>query len=169
MKKEILFGYRLSNADCCEYGDDDGFSIIIYKDGTAMYTTYIVSDIINKCKKFRISNETVTEIRSNIDKNKKKISALNKDIDNGSCDGVFNIFIFGKKKISALNIEEHNIKTLSLINPKYYIEYHSVIIQENIIIKIFKEICSILRKNHAIRLDLNSIKIPLWLFINRLK
>lgn len=169
MEKEILFGYRSSSADCCEYGvDDDGFSFIIYKDGSATYSTYVVSNITKKHKTLKLSEQTVKEITSIIDKNKKKISALDKDIDNGSDDGDFNIFTFGKKKISTLNIEEHDIKMTKLNNPRYFIEYHHVMLQENIIMKIFKEICAILRKNHAIKLDLFSAKIPIWLFINKL-
>lgn len=165
MKKEILFGYRLSSADCCEYGvDDDGFSFVIYKDGNATYSTYIVENITKKHRTLKISAKTVREIISIIDKNKKEISSLDKDIDNGSDDGVFNIFTFGKKTISTLNIDEHDIKMTMLNNPRYFMEYHHVMVQENIIMKIFKEICVILRKNHAIRLDLNSAKIPIWLF-----
>lgn len=164
MKKEILFKYRLGNASDCTDGDDDGFSFIIYKDGNATYSTYIVENIIKKHKTFKISTKTVREIISIIDKNKKEISSLDKDIDNGSCDGDFNIFTFGNKTISTLNIDEHDIKMTVLNNPRYFIEYYHVMVQENIIMKIFKEICAVLRKNHAIRLDLYSAKIPIWLF-----
>lgn len=169
MEKEILFEYRSGNASDCAEGDDDGFSFIIYKDGSATYSTYIVSNITKKHKIFKVSEQTVKEITSIIDKNKKEISTLDKDIDNGSDDGDFNDFTFGNKTIFTLNIEENDIKMIKLNNPRYFIEYYHVMLQENIIMKIFKEICAILRKNHAIRLDLCSAKIPIWLFINRIK
>ncbi|MDE6426831.1 MAG: hypothetical protein K2K89_11970 [Ruminococcus sp.] len=162
-KTKILFGYRTSNASCCTDGDDDGFLFEIYSDGTGIYNKYIVENIITKSRKFKVSDKTVSEINAILDKYKKKISALNKNIWNNSDDGCFNIFQFRKKKINTLNIEEHDIP--SLANPAYYIKYHHVIMQENIIMKIFKEICSVLRKNHAIRLKLESVFIPLWLFI----
>ncbi len=164
LENKILFSYRTSNADCCTEGDDDGFLLAIYDDGTAVYNKYVVENTIAKSRKFKVSDKTVSEISAVLDKYKKKISALDRDIDNGSCDGDFNIFTFRNKKISTLNIDEHDTKIISMMNPTYYIKYHHVIVQENIIIKIFKEICAILRKNHAIRLKLESVFIPIWIF-----
>ena len=161
-KIKILFGYRTSNADCCTYGDDDGFLFEIYSNGTGIYNEYVVEDVITKSRHFRVSDRTVTEINVILDKYKKKIFLLDKNIDNGSDDGCFNMFQFRKKKINTLNIEEHNIPYLA--NPAYYIKYHHIIIQENLIMKIFKEICSVLMKNYAIRLKLESVFIPFWLF-----
>lgn len=165
--KKILFGYRLSNADCCEDGvDDDGFSLDIYNDGTALYQTYVFSDIPKKSRKFKVSDRTVSEINTILDRYNNKISGLDKSLDNNSvCDGVFNKFIFRGKKITTFDICEHNIKLIAVVNPEYFIKYHKVMVQENIIMRIFREICSVLRKNHAIRLKLESVFIPLWLFI----
>lgn len=165
MKNKILFGYRLSSADCCEDGvDDDGFLFVIYNDGTAIYNKYVVQDTITKSRKFRVSDQTVREISAVLDKHKKKISALDKDIDNGSCDGDFNIFQFRKKKISTLNIDFNNIEEIKKSNYSYYKEYYNVMVQENIIMKIFKEICAILRKNFII-LRLENVFIPFWIFM----
>ncbi|MDE6670627.1 MAG: hypothetical protein K2K16_00370 [Ruminococcus sp.] len=157
-KTKILFGYRISNAECCTYGDDDGFLFEIYNDGTGIYNKYVVENVITKSRYFKVSDKTVTEINVVLDKYKNKIRLLSKNIDNGSDDGCFNIFQFRKKKINTLNIDEHEIS--SLANPVYYIKYHHVIMQENLIMKIFNEICSVLRKNHAIRLKLESVFIP---------
>ncbi|MDE6835085.1 MAG: hypothetical protein K2J39_12695, partial [Ruminococcus sp.] len=49
-KTKILFGYRISNAECCTYGDDDGFLFEIYSDGTGIYNKYIVEDVIIKSR-----------------------------------------------------------------------------------------------------------------------
>lgn len=163
-KTNILFGYRLGNASCCTDGDDNGFLFEIYSDGTGIYNKYIVPNTITKSRKFKVSDKTVSEINAIFDKYKKKISALDKNIDNGSCDGCFNIFNFNGKIMRTLNIDEHNTKLTAVMNPKYYMKYHHVIVQENQIMKIFKEICAVLRKNHAIRLKLESAFIPLWLF-----
>lgn len=165
--KKILFGYRLSSADCCEDGvDDDGFSLDIYNDGTALYQEYVFSDILKKCGKFKVSDKTISEINSIFDRYDNKISRLDKSLNNNSVyDGVFNEFIFRGKKITSSDICEHKIKLIAIINPEYFIKYHKIMIQENIIMKIFREICSVLRKNHAIRFKLESAFIPLWLFI----
>lgn len=164
--KKILFGYRLSSADCCEDGvDDDGFSLDIYNDGTALYQAYVFNDIPKKCRKFKVSDRTVSEINAILDRYNNKISGLDKSLDNGSDDGTFSTFTFRGKKITTLNIEEHNIKLTAVVNPEYFIKYHKVMVQENIIMRIFREICSVLRKNHAIRLKLESVFIPMWLFI----
>lgn len=69
--KKILFGYRLSSADCCTYGDDDGFLFVIYTDGTAIYNKYIVPDTIVNSRKFKVSDKTVSEINAIFDKYKK--------------------------------------------------------------------------------------------------
>ena len=164
LKNEILFGYRLGNADCCTEGDDDGFLFVIYNDGTAIYNKYVVHDIVTRSRRFKVSNKTISEINSVLDRYKKKISAFDTDIDNGSYDGDFNIFTFRNKKINTLNIEEHNIKETTIRNPKYLKEYYNVMVQENKIMNIFKKICAILWKNHAIRMKLESLFIPFWLF-----
>ncbi|MCM1506116.1 MAG: hypothetical protein NC177_03125 [Ruminococcus flavefaciens] len=167
--KKILFGYRLSNADCCTYGDDDGFLFAIYVDGTAIYNKYVVEDTIVKSRKFKVSDRTVSEINAILDRYNNKIFRLKKNLDNGSYDGTFSIFTFRSKEITTLNIEEHNIKLTAVVNPEYFIKYRKVMIQENIIMKIFREICAVLRKNHAIRLKLESVFIPLWLYIEESK
>lgn len=163
MEKEILFGYRLSNADCYTDGDDDGFLFAIYRDGTAIYNKYVVPNTVKRSRKFKVSNKTVSEIITILDKYKKKISEFDTDIDNGSCDGDFNKFIFDGKKITTLNICE-DMEFIFLFNPADYIKHYHVIRQEKQIIRIFKEICVVLRKNHAIHLRLESVSIPFWLF-----
>lgn len=163
MEKEILFSYRLSNADCCIDGDDDGFLFSIYSDSTAIYNKYVVENTIVKSRKFKVSNRTVSEIRGIIDRNKRKILSFDKNIDNGSCDGNFNKFIFAGKKIITLNICE-DIEFIFLFNAADYIKHYRVIRQEKQIIRIFGEICAVLRKNHAIRLKLENVFIPIWLF-----
>lgn len=163
IKKRILFGYRLSNASCCTYGDDDGFLFAVYEDGTAIYNKYIVPDTVKRSRNFRLSDMTVSEIRNIIDINKRKIMSFDKDIDNGSCDGDFNEFIFDGKKISTLNICD-DMEFIFLFNPADYIKHYHVIRQEKQIIRIFREICAVLRKNHAIRLKLEDVFISFWIF-----
>lgn len=172
MNNDILFSYRLGNADCCKDGDDDGFLFVIYSDGTAIYNKYVVHDNVKRSRKFKVSNKTVSEISTVLDKYERAIFEFDTDIDNGSHDGVFNIFTFRNKKISTFNINDHNIKNINNHNTKtsswdklkYFTEHRDIIIKENIIIKIFNEICAVLRKNHAIRLRLENVFIPLWLF-----
>ncbi|MCM1315146.1 MAG: hypothetical protein NC205_08590 [Prevotella sp.] len=86
-KTKILFSYRLANADCCEDGDDDGFLFEIYSDGTGIYNKYIVENIITKSREFKVSDKTVSEINAILDRYKKKIFLLDKNIYNGSDDG----------------------------------------------------------------------------------
>ena len=40
LESEIIFEYRLGNAGECSIGDDDGFSITIYRNGNLLYKEY---------------------------------------------------------------------------------------------------------------------------------
>lgn len=113
MKK--LFKYRLGNANECSYGDDDGFSIEIFQDGTVIYQEYEVPNIAVYKKEYRLSKRTI---------NRLKVYILNCDcwsipsnLDNGSCDGDFNEFWFyGENRmchIHSWNIELFNEKDKS--------------------------------------------------------
>lgn len=156
----VIFGYINSPSCGWEDYDDGGFSCVINSEGILEYKTYIFSNKEKSCKTYYISKNTVNHIEKIILKNQKIIDRIPENLDNGSCDGELNEFVFYNKRISALNIEHINANLIMILNFKYYVEYRKNIKNENDVMKIFNKICELL-KEEDIFLSLNSFSVGL--------
>ncbi|MBR6386393.1 MAG: hypothetical protein IKS03_09795, partial [Ruminococcus sp.] len=141
--KKVLFKYSsIANTDISD-DEDSGFSFSLFCDGTAKYEDYIGFEDLKKLLIFKVDKQLTKKIGLIIENNKETISSLDKIIDNGSCDGCADIFQFYSKEICCYNIEVNDIETIKKNNPKYYQEFYDVMLQENQLIKIFNQICSV--------------------------
>ena len=102
---EIMFGYMDTPSYGCFGEDDGGFSIAIYPDGRLVYKTYIFDEIEKTIREFKINSNSVERILEVLTTYEKEIYAFDDHIDNGSCDGDGNFFIFNGKRIITWNIE----------------------------------------------------------------
>lgn len=156
--KDVLFGYYCLSAWGCFGKDDGGFSVEIYKDGKMIHKTYIFDQEEKTRTEYKISDESVAEIKSILKMHSSNIDSFDKHINNGSFDGAFTNFVFNGKEIVILNIDliEHiDIKYIKK-NPDYTEEEMSVIKQEYEITLLFSKITSILKKN-GVMLSLDGV------------
>ena len=152
----VLFGYTCVPAERFFGEDDSGFSVEVYADGQMLYKTYIFPEIEKERKEYLISPAAVFDIARILERHHKNIKSFKKSLNNGSCDGNGNYFIFSGTQYTTWNISHKNEMMTKIINPDYYKEYKPVIRQENQMLQIFDEIAAIL-KRHGICLSLDAI------------
>lgn len=159
-KEKILFGYSCTPSCGIEEEDYGGFSFEIDYYGNIVYKTYLF-DLIEKTKQtYLLSQETTDKIVQILNNNASIIEKLDNNLNNNSCDGNCNKFIFSDKVITAWNIVDMNILFLMITNPKYCKEYFNNIKQEKNIIKLFNSITKVLSSEH-ITLTLHNVVINL--------
>ncbi len=160
-KKGLLFGYSYFPA-CGEIGDvDGGFSIEILNDRKVIYKTYMYNGKEKSISKYKVSKKTIESIEKIIALYQAEINAIEEHIDNGTCDGYGNKFVFREKEILTWNIEWHDETELKKKNPQYYNKYISIIQQENILLLIFARIRKVLIKQ-GIFLTIEKVKIGMF-------
>ena len=142
----IIFGYMDTPSYGCFGEDDGGFSVSIYPDGRLIYKTYIFDEIEKTKTEIRLLDGIVDEIKAVLEENQNDIDGFDYHIDNCSCDGDGNFFIFNGKRIITWNIDYCDEDELKKINPDYYKEYLPVVKQQNKMIIIFAKISEILEK-----------------------
>lgn len=155
-KDNILFGYSCTPA-CGFFKDEGGFSIEIDKNGILIYKTYLFDFIEQTRTTIKLPLKTIYKVHEIMKKKAFIIQQLNTQLDNDSDDGVCNRFIFDGKEIVAWNIEFTNEAWTARKNPSYYQEFETNIKQENEVVKTFKLIAKVLKKN-GIVLTLDKIR-----------
>lgn len=154
--KDILFGY-FCVPSCGWFGEDDGgFSIAIYEDSRLIHKTYIFDCIDKTETEYKISKNSIDAIKILIRKYQNDIDTFDENLDNGSCDGEGNFFIFNGKRIITWNIEYIDENELKIINPDHYEEYLPVVRQENKLLLLFFKIIEVLEKD-GIELNLYEV------------
>ena len=154
--KDILFGY-FNGPSCGFFGmDDGGFSVDVYENGKVIYKTYIFAQTVKTETEYKISKDAVAAIRSLMEDHQTDIDSFDENIDNGSCDGSGNFFIFNGKEIITWNIDHSDEDELKQNNLSYYNRYLSAIRQENKILLIFDKAVKIL-KSSGINLSLENV------------
>ena len=155
-----IFSYRVKPAYGME-GEYGGFSIELYGNGNLRYCVYRLLDDIQKMEMFKLKKETVYAVYGIIDHARKRLDAIPENLNNGSLDGMLNEFFFDDFKwITAWNIEESFIRGVMLKNYDYYRKYKENMKYENAVLRIFKEICKVLRKSGV---DLSLESCDIWL------
>lgn len=161
---EIIFEYRLMPAEI-DYEDYDyNFSVTIYRKGYLIYRKYDMDDIEVKFKKYNLKKNTLRKIYDNIIES--DIKDIPEDLDNGSCDGSFNIFLFfDDKRISILNIVDEEYQPERL-DKNYAKKFGQNYYYECKVMKLFNLIAQELSKE-GYCLDLDSFKKKF--LINRMR
>lgn len=156
----LVFAYKTCPVSGWE-GDDGGFSLELYGNGNLKYCTYKLFDNIQLMQMFKLDPETVYTFCDIIEKSGEQLALIPERLDNGSEDGVLNEFQFlGYDRITASNIRESFVKGMRLVKPSYYKEYKDNMEYENALLKIFKEVCKVL-KEKDVHLTLD--KCEIWL------
>ena len=144
-KDMIVFSYQTGPVSGWE-GDDGGFSVELFGNGNLRYCTYKLFDDIQLMQMFKIDRKSVYAVYDIIEKAREQLKQIPDRLDNGSKDGVLNEFQFwGCERITATNIREEFIKGVMLMNRAYYQEYKQNMQYENTVLKVFKEICKVLK------------------------
>ncbi len=154
--KEILFGYLCTPACGWQGKDDGGFSVAVYADGRLVHKTYIFCDIDKTTTEYKISDVSVSKIKALLEKYQADIDAFDEHLNNGSCDGEGNFFVFHGKEIITWNIRHVSVWKLRMFNRDYYKEYLPVVRQENKILLLFFAAAKILKKD-GVRLSLDKV------------
>lgn len=153
-----IFSYRVCPA-CGREGDDGGFSVELYGNGNLRYCVYKFSDEIQLMQMFKLSRETVYAIYHLIETRQSELETMPEYLNNGSYDGEINEFEFFRcGRITAMNIQEVFVKGMILKNYSYYQEFKENMKRENTIMKLFKEICKVLKKT-GVHLSLEACEI----------
>ena len=143
MDSTINFSYRLGNAACCQYGQYEGFKVEIFYDGKIEYSEYAVQNILLKQEQYALKSYVIDKILDVI--NESEIESIPKNLDNGSCDGDRNEFVFYK------NRREYKITAWNIIDEEYITEkekddkYKENNFYEWEVMKIFNKITAILK------------------------
>lgn len=154
----MIFSYRTEPLNGRE-GDDGGFSIELYGNGNLRYCMYKLFQDIQILEMFKVSKESVYEIYEMIEKARKQLEELPERLDNGSEGGMLNEFRFGECRwVTAVNIQETFLKGVMLTKHQYYREYKENMKRENTVLKLFREICRVL-KGTGVDLSLNACEI----------
>lgn len=157
-KEMKIFSYQTSPVVGWE-GEDGGFSLELFGNGNLRYCTYKLFDDIQLMQMFKVDRDTVYGIYELIQDTKEEIGEIPRNLDNGSEEGWLNEFHFiGQEKIVARNIRTSMPKLTMLTRRSYYEKYKENMISENNVMRIFHEICRLLR-TQGVRLPLGHCKI----------
>lgn len=156
--EDIVFSYQLGPVSGKE-GDDGGFSIQIYGNGKLKVCTYKFYETINSIQVFKMSRKEVGMVYRIIRKYREELKEVPMRLDNGSQDGEINEFVFfGYEQIVAWNIKTTVPQAVMIKNHTYYQEYKENMKYENVVLKVFREICKYLKKQE-IYLDLHGCEV----------
>ena len=110
-----------------------------------IYRTYKFDHIEVAKKSYPISPDAVGKIQHILGGDEALIANLNPRLDNGSCDGCCNRFVFNGKEIISWNISKSDIEELKKRNHPYYREFKENVEQENSVLELFDLITPILK------------------------
>ncbi|MBS6604870.1 MAG: hypothetical protein KH313_03790 [Lachnospiraceae bacterium] len=157
-KEMKIFSYQTSPVVGWE-GEYGGFSLELFGNGNLRYCTYKLFDDIQLMQMFKVDRDTVYGIYELIQETKEEIGEIPRNLDNGSHEGWINEFHFiGQEKIVARNIKTSLPKLTMFTKRSYYEKYRENMANENSVLRIFHEICRMLR-TQGVRLSLGQCKI----------
>lgn len=79
----------------------------------------------------------VARIKAVLNVKKLYVNLLPERLDNGSCDGEIDEFVFGDKCILGFNVRKADLYEIACINRTYYRQYGQNMIYENLTLDIF--------------------------------
>ena len=142
-KEMKIFSYQTSPVVGWE-GEYGGFSLELFGNGNLRYCTYKLFDDIQLMQMFKVDRDTVYGIYELIQETKEEIGEIPRNLDNGSHEGWIN---------------ETSLPKLTMFTKRsYYEKYRENMANENSVLRIFHEICRLLR-TQGVRLSLGQCKI----------
>ena len=154
-----IFEYR--EFASCNFldGNTNSFKVKIDNTGTVEYELEDSEENTLELHFYEISKESVSKISDIINKN-EEIFEVNSYLNNGSLDGSGNEFFFSNNNrnrlILAWNIDD-SIDEGEEIRTEYLKEYGENLKQERLVLKVFYEICKVLKKE-KIYMDLYNFR-----------
>ena len=145
-KEMKIFSYQTSPVVGWE-GEYGGFSLELFGNGNLRYCTYKLFDDIQLMQMFKVDRDTVYGIYELIQETKEEIGEIPRNLDNGS-----------HEEIVARNIKTSLPKLTMFTKRSYYEKYRENMANENSVLRIFHEICRLLR-TQGVRLSLGQCKI----------
>lgn len=131
-------------------GDTNSFEVKIQENGTIEYKESDFNKNTLKSEFYQLSKDGVEKIKKSIEDN-WQIFDINSRLDNGSLDGYGNEFWFANEKrnrqILAWNID-NSIDNGYKASEEYLKKYGENLKQERVVLKIFFEICDILKEEN---------------------
>lgn len=131
-------------------GNTNSFEIKIKSDGIIEYQENDFDGKSLKLAFYQLSLKAIDKIKKSIEDN-NEVFNVNSHLDNGSLDGCGNEFWFSNgnknRKILAWNID-NSIDDGNKIRSEYLKEYGENLKQERLVLKLFFEICNILKEEN---------------------
>ena len=153
-KEMKIFSYQTSPVVGWE-GEYGGFSLELFGNGNLRYCTYKLFDDIQLMQMFKVDRDTVYGIYELIQETKEEIGEIPRNLDNG---WINEFHFIGQEKIVARNIKTSLPKLTMFTKRSYYEKYRENMANENSVLRIFHEICRLLR-TQGVRLSLGQCKI----------
>ena len=160
----VLFGFNIDLRD--DYGKrifefksksywgrpgmPNGHSVTVYKAGFVVTREFIKPVCVpSKEIVLAFSPDLAARIQTIIQHFSDKLETIPNDLDNGSCDGAYELFRFGEKKINALNICRTTLSELQRIKPGecYYEEIRDNMFYENMVLDIYDDIATVINRD----------------------
>lgn len=154
-----VFSYHVSPVFGRE-GDYGGFSLTLYGNGNLKYCRYKLFDKIDGAIYFKLSKETVKEIYDAITAYEDRLRDLPQQLDyeQAKTSGVFQEFCFlDAMSTCTWNAKRHSMVLERMKNKERYRLYHGLYRYENIILELFDQICTVMKKED-ITLSLSGCK-----------
>ncbi|MCR5566714.1 MAG: NUDIX domain-containing protein [Clostridiales bacterium] len=149
-KALLLFEYGSFGAWGCvgEYGGD---KIRVYESGKIEYSTHLMGyeETPLEIRTYHAAPAMLHEIEDVIASHEDDLKGIPSELNNGSCDGSMQQFVFGQKKIFALNISRTDPAEIKARNPGYYEGHIANMLHENLVMDIFEEIAAVFNRYHT--------------------
>lgn len=146
---KVLWGYE-SFSSYGGIGDFGGHEVIVFESGKVVYNTYAMgyehAPITHSL--YQANEAMIREIKETIAKHTDELNAIPEYLENHSCDGSRDSFIFGNKWIEGYNIKYISPEKLKELYLDHYIDLKECM-QENKVLEIFGEVASIFNQHHV--------------------
>jgi transcription elongation factor Elf1 len=143
-KSDILFEYK-STPSFGVYGMSGGESIVVYSDGSIVHRDFIFGQKEPSAEdKLAFIPEVAVFIEKVLVAHKEDFMKIPDELNNGTLDGSYDCFQFGKKTVSSWTIQRSNLLEMKQRNSEYYIQYKENMVHENMVLDIYNEIIDIL-------------------------
>lgn len=157
-REHIVFSYQMSPAVGVR-GQSGGFSVTLFGNGNLRCCKYLFGEEMDTMHIFKLTKDETKAIYDCMENAKERLTSLPGELDNGSASGDLNEFVFlDYARVKAYNIQPQKTQMLKQKSFSYCKQYWKNMRYEDTVLKIFREICQILR-GHRIRLSLKECRM----------
>ncbi len=149
MDGKCIFEYK-SVPTYGRVGMPGALSVRVLDSGAVVRTEYVIGrDAPREETVLATIPELAREIEGIIARRAEELAAMPDTLHNGSYDGALQVFRFGGKRISALNISRCDPEEVRKRNPRYYERFRENMERENLVLDIYNEIASAINRFDA--------------------